>query len=45
MRQSFFLPTVRPAGTPRSGAGRRPVQAILRSKMLGAKANSFRLRK
>ncbi len=45
MRQSFFLPTVRPAGAPQSGAGRRPVQAILRSKMLGAKANSFRLRK
>ena len=45
MRQSFFLPTVRPAGTPQSGAGRRPVQVILRSKMLGIKANSFRLRK
>ena len=45
MRQSFFLPTVRPAGTPQSGAGRRPVQAILRSKMLGAKANLLRLRK
>ena len=45
MRQSFFLPTVRPAGAPQSGAGRRPVQAILRSKMLGVKANLLRLRK